>query len=104
VLLEPGPTGASTCPIAPAQGHFLRPWPPGPFALYVAGYSGYRIFEETLRIDSSAHVLGLRLNFFVAAVLTLAGIIWFIVSQRRTAGAQPALDGEPVPGRVPGSR
>jgi len=44
------------------------------------------------------------LNFFVAIVLTLAGIIWFIVSQRRTTGAQPAPDGEPVPGRVPGSR
>jgi prolipoprotein diacylglyceryltransferase len=23
------------------------------FALYVAGYSGYRVFEETIRIDSS---------------------------------------------------
>jgi len=56
--------------------------PPGVFALYVTGYSGFRIFEETLRIDPSHHVLGLRLNFFVAASLCLAGITWFIRSQR----------------------
>jgi len=24
---------------------------PGPFALYVADYSAFRIFEETLRVD-----------------------------------------------------
>jgi prolipoprotein diacylglyceryl transferase len=85
-------------------GHHRTIRPPGLFALYIAGYSGYRIFEETIRIDSSAHFLGLRLNFFVAIVLTLAGVIWFIVSQRRRTGAEPAADGEPVPGRVPGSR
>ena len=49
----------------------------------MAGYSGYRIFEETIRIDSSAHILGLRLNFFVALVLALAGIVWFVLSQRK---------------------
>jgi phosphatidylglycerol---prolipoprotein diacylglyceryl transferase len=43
-------------------GHHRRIRPQGLFALYVAGYSGYRIFEETIRIDSSAYVLGLRLN------------------------------------------
>jgi phosphatidylglycerol---prolipoprotein diacylglyceryl transferase len=64
-------------------GHHRNIRPPGLFALYVAGYSGYRIFEETIRIDSSAYVLGLRLNFFVALVMTLAGLIWFLVSQRR---------------------
>jgi prolipoprotein diacylglyceryl transferase len=58
----------------------IKPW--GLFALYVAGYSGYRIFEETIRIDSSAYVLGLRLNFFVALVACLAGLIWFAISQR----------------------
>ncbi|MBO0787998.1 MAG: prolipoprotein diacylglyceryl transferase, partial [Actinobacteria bacterium] len=34
-------------------GHHRRIRPPGLLALYVAGYSGYRIFEETIRIDSS---------------------------------------------------
>jgi prolipoprotein diacylglyceryl transferase len=58
----------------------IRPW--GLFALYVAGYSGYRIFEETIRIDSSEHFLGLRLNFYVATIMTLIGIAWFIRAQR----------------------
>jgi prolipoprotein diacylglyceryl transferase len=58
----------------------IRPW--GLFALYVAGYSGYRIFEETIRIDSSQHFLGLRLNFFVAIVMTVVGLAWFAVAQR----------------------
>jgi prolipoprotein diacylglyceryltransferase len=51
--------------------------PPGLFALYVAGYSAFRIFEETLRVDPAHHVLGLRLNFFLAVALTLAGLAWF---------------------------
>jgi prolipoprotein diacylglyceryl transferase len=61
----------------------IRPW--GLFALYVTGYSAYRIFEETIRIDSSEHFLGLRLNFYVATILTLFGIVWFIRSQRAPA-------------------
>ena len=64
-------------------GHHTSIRPPGLFALYVAGYSGYRIFEETIRIDSSAYFLGLRLNFFVALCVTLAGLAWFAISQRR---------------------
>jgi prolipoprotein diacylglyceryl transferase len=64
-------------------GHHRRIRPPGLFALYVAGYSGFRIFEETLRIDYSNHLLGLRLNFFVALVLCLAGLVAFVVIQRR---------------------
>ena len=32
--------------------------PPGLFPLYVAGYSAFRMFEETLRIDYSQHILG----------------------------------------------
>jgi prolipoprotein diacylglyceryl transferase len=70
-------------------GHHTKVKAPGLFALYVTGYSAFRIFEETLRIDSSEHFLGLRLNFYVASALTLAGIIWFIISQRRTPA--PAL-------------
>ena len=33
-------------------------------------------------MDPSEHFLGLRLNMYVASVLTLAGIAWFIYSQR----------------------
>ena len=65
-------------------GHHRQIRPQGLFALYVAGYSGYRIFEETIRVDSSAHFLGLRLNFFVAIVMTAAGLTWFVIVQRRS--------------------
>jgi prolipoprotein diacylglyceryl transferase len=57
--------------------------PPGLLALYVTGYSAYRIFEETIRIDSSAHFLGLRLNLYIAVAGTLAGAAWFTAIQRR---------------------
>lgn len=57
--------------------------PPGLFALYVAGYSGFRIFEELLRTDPAHHIYGLRLNFYVASTLFVAGLIWFIRTQRR---------------------
>jgi prolipoprotein diacylglyceryl transferase len=50
---------------------------PGVFALYVAGYSGFRIFEENLRIDYSVHVLGMRLNFWIATLVFLAALLWF---------------------------
>jgi prolipoprotein diacylglyceryl transferase len=78
-------------------GHHTRVRPPGLFALYVTGYSAFRIFEESLRIDYSQHFLGLRLNTFVAIALTVAGIAWFILSQRRREQApEPAAADEAV--------
>jgi prolipoprotein diacylglyceryl transferase len=75
-------------------GHHRKIKPPGLFALYVAGYSAYRIFEETIRIDSSVYFLGLRLNLYIAIALALFGIGWFIRSQRKgntePAAAAPA--------------
>jgi prolipoprotein diacylglyceryl transferase len=64
-------------------GHRYKIKPPGVFALYVFGYSAYRIFEETLRIDSSVYIFGLRLNLYIASALTLVGAVWFWRSQRR---------------------
>ena len=64
-------------------GHHVKIKPWGLFALYVAGYSAYRIFEETIRIDSSEYFLGLRLNMFVAISLTVIGLIWFALAQAR---------------------
>ena len=55
---------------------------PGVFALYVAGYSAFRIFEDTIRIDYSNYVLGMRLNFWLATLLCLAGLTWFVAIQR----------------------
>jgi len=55
--------------------------PPGLFALYVAGYSLGRIGEELLRVDPAHHILGLRLNFFVASALCVTGLAWFARTQ-----------------------
>lgn len=55
---------------------------PGLFALYVAGYTFAQIGEELLRVDPAHHIFGLRLNFYVASILCVAGIAWFIRIQR----------------------
>jgi prolipoprotein diacylglyceryltransferase len=72
-------------------GHHRRIRPPGLFALYVTGYSAFRIFEESLRVDPAHHILGLRLNLYVAAVLTIAGGAWFVFTQRAPS---PRNDGK----------
>ena len=47
-----------------------------------------RIGEELLRIDPAHHLFGLRLNFYVASILFLAGVGWFLRTQRaRLAGS-----------------
>jgi prolipoprotein diacylglyceryl transferase len=70
-------------------GHHRRIRPPGLFALYVAGYSLGRIAEELVRVDPAHHLFGLRLNFYVATLLTLAGIAWFVRSQRSPRPVEP---------------
>jgi prolipoprotein diacylglyceryl transferase len=70
-------------------GHHRKIRAPGLFALYVAGYSFARIGEELLRVDPAHHIFGLRLNFYVASILCLAGIAWFIRIQR--AGTKSAV-------------
>jgi prolipoprotein diacylglyceryl transferase len=82
-------------------GYRHRIRPPGLFALYVAGYSGFRIFEETLRIDYSNHILGLRLNFFVAALLCLAALAWFVAIQRGSRWAWPGNRATTAGARAP---
>jgi prolipoprotein diacylglyceryl transferase len=64
---------------------------PGLFALYVFGYSAYRIFEESLRIDSSVHIFGLRLNTYIASLLAVIGAIWFYRTQHRPARTLTAV-------------
>jgi prolipoprotein diacylglyceryl transferase len=80
-------------------GHHRSVKPPGLFALYVTGYSAFRIFEESLRVDPSEHFLGLRFNMYVATILTIAGAVWFWYTQRRrpaTAGAGDAAGTPPA--------
>jgi prolipoprotein diacylglyceryl transferase len=73
-------------------GHHRRIRPPGLFALYVAGYSLGRIGEELLRVDPAHHIFGLRLNFYVATLLLVGGIAWFVRTQRAGPG-EAALSG-----------
>jgi prolipoprotein diacylglyceryl transferase len=72
-------------------GHHRKIRPPGLFALYVAGYSFARIGEELLRIDPAHHIFGLRVNFYVATIICLAGLAWFVKIQRGagSAGEEP---------------
>jgi prolipoprotein diacylglyceryl transferase len=74
-------------------GNRRRIKPPGLMALYVAGYSLFRVFEETLRIDYSVHILGMRLNFWIAALVCLAGVAWFVWIQKRGKTEPLPLDG-----------
>jgi prolipoprotein diacylglyceryl transferase len=84
-------------------GHHRRIRPPGLFALYVAGYSLGRIGEELLRVDPAHHIFGLRLNFFVAIALFLAGVIWFVRIQRGGRDEPYEAYPERAPARVTGS-
>lgn len=83
-------------------GHRRNIRAPGLFALYVAGYSAFRIIEELLRVDPAHHVFGLRLNFFVASLLTAAGLIWFVQIQRGRASRVRSQE-DPRPSASPGS-
>jgi prolipoprotein diacylglyceryl transferase len=73
--------------------------PPGLFALYVAGYSLGRIGLELLRVDPAHRILGMRLNFWVACALFVAGVVWFWRSQRGPGGRErrPAGGSRPAP-------
>ena len=72
--------------------------PPGLFALYVAGYSAFRIFEELLRIDPAAHVLGIRWNLLLACAGTVIGLAWFAALNR---SPRPPRRGSSNPYRRP---
>jgi prolipoprotein diacylglyceryl transferase len=74
-------------------GHHRRIRAPGLFALYVAGYSFARIGEELLRVDPAHHIFGLRLNLYVASILCLVGVAWFIRIQRASANGPTGATG-----------
>jgi prolipoprotein diacylglyceryl transferase len=71
--------------------------PPGLFALYVAWYTAFRAYEETLRVDPAHEYFGLRLNFYVSIILFAASVVVFIWSQRRGAEADRARKAPPPP-------
>src|SRR2546423_2386877 len=73
---------------------------PALFALYVAVYTAFRTFEETLRIDPSGHFLGQRLNFWVSLacfVGSVAFFVWWQFIRSPSADAPKPKPARPVP-------
>ena len=71
----------------------------------MSGYCVARIGVELLRVDPAHHILGMRLNFWVASAVCLAGLIWFAWTQGLAgptpsgiAGAKPYRLGNPGQG------
>jgi len=57
------------------------------FALYVMGYTLGRFWIEMLRDDAATHLFGVRINVFVAALVFLGALVYFL----RVRGAREYL-------------
>jgi prolipoprotein diacylglyceryl transferase len=75
--------------------------PPGLFALYIAWYCFGRFFEELLRVDPAHHIAGLRLNAWVAAILFVVSVVYFVLHQRGTRGRGVREPKRPPPKKGP---
>jgi prolipoprotein diacylglyceryl transferase len=62
------------------------------FGLYVALYTFGRIWWELLRIDDANHILGVRVNVWVAILVCAGSIVWLIRSARRHPGREEVVD------------
>ena len=61
------------------------------FAIYVMGYTLGRFFIEMLRDDTATHIVGVRINVWVAALVFIGALIYFLRVKRPP--------GVPDPGR-----
>jgi prolipoprotein diacylglyceryl transferase len=66
------------------------------FGLYLVWYSAGRIVWESIRIDPSDIILGLRTNVWAAILGVVIGLVILIVQKRRHPGLEPSPY---VPGR-----
>jgi prolipoprotein diacylglyceryl transferase len=66
------------------------------FGLYLVWYSSGRIVWESIRIDPSEVILGLRSNVWAAIIGVIVGLAIFFVQKRRHPGFEPSPY---VPGR-----
>jgi prolipoprotein diacylglyceryl transferase len=70
--------------------------PPALFALYISLYTAFRFYLETLRIDPSSEIAGLRVNAWVSAILFVLSTAFFIWWQfMRGRGRRRRLRREP---------
>lgn len=63
--------------------------PPALFFLYVALYTFGRFWFELLRIDPAHHILGVRLNVFVAAIVFFVAVALVARARRQGRGGIP---------------
>ena len=74
--------------------------PGGLFTLYVLLYSIGRVWIETLRVDPSHEIAGVRLNVYVAVVaiaLSAAFFVWWQRGRRRATGPPPKVETMAIP-------
>lgn len=60
------------------------------FAIYLVWYSAGRIVWESIRIDPSDIILGLRTNVWAAIFGVVLGLVIFVVQSRRHHGLEPS--------------
>ncbi len=70
------------------------------FAIYVMGYTLGRFFIEMLRDDTATHIVGVRINVFVAALVFIGALIYFL----RVSGPREYLIPVGVDAPVPAPR
>lgn len=77
------------------------------FALYLIIYSSGRVWIESIRIDPSEIILGLRINVWSALIGIAVGLIIFLVQTRRHPGNEPSAfrpGREPVEDQTPADK
>jgi len=78
-----------TMPVFGATGPVRLQWGKV-WALYMIWYGIGRVWFESIRIDPSEVILGLRVNVWGALLTVLLGVILFVVQSRRHVGAEPS--------------
>jgi prolipoprotein diacylglyceryl transferase len=68
------------------------------FALYLVFYSIGRVWVESIRIDPSEYLLGLRINIWSAIAGIVIGLVIFFVQKRRHTGLETSVY---LPGKEP---
>lgn len=61
------------------------------FGLYLTWYSLGRIWIESIRIDPSEIILGLRINIWSALIGIVIGVAVYLVQNRRHPGLEPSV-------------
>jgi prolipoprotein diacylglyceryltransferase len=52
--------------------------PPALFALYISLYTAFRFYLESIRIDPSEEIAGMRVNAWVSLILFVASTLFFV--------------------------